>query len=140
MGETITLGVQAGDAEVDASLEPFYMPLRRLLAQRCIGPYSASIDEFALVLRIDGAIWHWGFEGCKNLRLHKKRRYITVDIGVPRSRWDGLPSIEIKRYLANCVKLGLKIMVRKLQSARIDIKGKDLLDCCDDVMEQYCET
>ena len=138
MSKAITLGVQAGDPEVDAALEPFYMPLRKLLAQMCVGPYSTAIDEFAIVLRIDGSIGHWGFEGCRDLRLHKKMRYITVDIGVPKSKWENASPIELKRYLAGCVKDSLALMARKLESARIDIKTSELIECSERVMEQYC--
>ena len=54
MKDTVTLGVQAGDERAGQTTEPHFMSLRKLLASVCTGPYSTEVDEFALILRIDG--------------------------------------------------------------------------------------
>jgi hypothetical protein len=122
----ITLGAQVGDQRANEATGVHHTDLRKLLRENCVGPYSAEIDEFAFVLRIDGDIWHWDFEGAEKLRLSRKRRYITVDIGVPRSRWQGVTAEEIRKYLADSLEQGLAQMVEKLTKSKIDVNAEAL--------------
>lgn len=137
MKDTVTLGVQAGDERAGQTTEPHFMSLRKLLASVCIGPYSTEVDEFALILRIDGDGWHWNFEGCQKLRRSKKDRYITIDIGVPRQRWDGVSSDKIREYFSKNVELALAMCIEKLKKDKANIDGDALLRDYQKVKEQY---
>lgn len=53
------------------------------MANRCKGPYSEEIAEFALVLRVGGNMQEFDFEGCERIRRSRKGKYITVDLGFP---------------------------------------------------------
>jgi hypothetical protein len=119
--DTVTLGVQAGDKDVASKLEPYYMKLRRLLAKKCVGPYCPAVDEFAIVLRIDGSIWHWDFEGCKYLRLSKRKRYVTIDIGVPPRVSGDTDAEAVKRYLMDNVSDALSRMMGRLVERKFDV-------------------
>ena len=56
------------------------------------------------------------------MRRSKKERYITIDIYVPRARWEGVSGIEIRKYLAACVEDAFRKMIGKLQR---DITERD---------------
>ncbi|MET3317555.1 UNVERIFIED_ORG: hypothetical protein ABIC97_000640 [Peribacillus simplex] len=44
-------------------------------------------DEFEKVaFERNGDLGYWEFEVCEKLSLSKKYRYITIDVGMPRSR------------------------------------------------------
>lgn len=124
---TITLGVQSGGEDAGEQTEPHFYPLRKLLQAQCRGPYSPEVDEFSLVLRIDGDIDHWEQEGCDRLRRSKKDRYITVDIYVPRQRWQGVSGVEIRRYLVACVEDAFGRMIAKLRKDKVTVDGDALL-------------
>jgi len=134
---TVTLGVQSGDIPSDDATKPHYMALRKLLKELCRGPYSPEVDEFSLVLRIDGDIWHWEQDGCDRLRRSRKRRYITIDIYVPRQRWEGVSGIEIRRFLAACTEEALRKMIDKLQRDKTPVEGAALLRDFALVKEHY---
>lgn len=134
---TVTLGVQSGDIPSAEATKPHYLPLRRLLAEHCQGPYSPDVDEFSLILRIDGDIYHWEQEGCDRMRRSKKERYITIDIYVPRSRWEGVSGIEIRKYLAACVEDAFRKMIDKLQRDKTPIDAGALLRDFGTVKERY---
>ena len=138
--DTITLGVQAGDPDAGNATEPYFMPLRKLLAKCCVGPYSKDIDEFAFVLRIDGRFSHWNFEGCEELAVNRRERYITVDIGVPESRWKNQAGESIAKYLLDCVAEGLRLMVETLQKVKLDIQADKLFVDFEIVRKEYLET
>ena len=124
---TITLGVQSGGADAGEQTEPHFYPLRKLLQTQCRGPYSQEVDEFSLILRIDGDIDHWEQEGCDRMRRSKKDRYITIDIYVPRQRWQGVSGDEIRRYLAACVEDAFGRMIAKLRKDKVAVDGDALL-------------
>lgn len=134
---TVIVGVQAGDVPSDRATDPHIRPLRKLLQAHCRGPYSPDVDEFSLVIRIDGDINHWEKEGCDRMRRSKKERYITIDIYVPRERWVGVEGIEIRNYLAACVEDAFRKMIGKLQRDKVLIDGSALLNDFAIVREQY---
>ena len=124
---TITVGVQTGDVPSGRATDPHIVVMRDLLQTHCRGPYSAEVDEFSLVVRVDGDIWHWEQEGCDRMRRSKKDRYITIDIYVPRQRWQGVSGDEIRRYLAACVADAFGRMIAKLKKDKVSVDGDALL-------------
>jgi hypothetical protein len=134
---TVTMGVQSGDVPSAEATKPHYGPLRRLLAEHCQGPYSPDVDQFSLVLRVDGDIWHWEQEGTDRMRRSKKERYITIDIYVPRARWEGVSGLQIREYLVACVEEAFRKMIDKLQRDKVAVDGDALLRDFATVREQY---
>jgi hypothetical protein len=114
----ITFGSQMGDTNASNMVQPHLIQLRKLLKRYCNHTYCKEIDEFAPILRVDGEIWHWAFEGCEKLRLNKKDRYITIDIGMPISRWKGVGDIEIRSYLITNLKQALILIVNRLKKEK----------------------
>jgi len=135
--DTITLGVQAGDPTADAKTKPHYIELRKLLAATCVGPYSPEVDEFAIVLRIDGEFFDFDFEGLEKLRRRKKDRYITVDIGVPERRWKEVTAADLRRYLADQVGDALQAFVERLKKDKVAIEDAALRADYQRVRDQY---
>lgn len=86
----ITFGADIGDVNAGKAISPHLYELRKLNYRFCDKIYCEEIDEIAPILRVDGDLAYWGFEGCEKLRLSKKYRYITIDVGMPRSRWEGI--------------------------------------------------
>lgn len=134
---TVTVGVQTGDVPSGRATDPHIVAMRNLLQTHCRGPYSPDVDEFSLIFRIDGDIWHWEKEGCDRMRRSKKERYITIDIYVPRARWEGVSGIEIRKYLATCVEDAFRRMIGKLQRDKVHVDGDALLRDFATVREQY---
>lgn len=137
--DTILVGVQVGGVAADQATDPHIMPLRRLLEAHCRGPYSPEVDEFSLVLRVDGDISYWEQEGCDRMRRRQKDRYITIDIYVPKSRWEGVPGIEIRKYLAACVEDAFQRMIGKLRKDKVAVDGDALLQDFALVKAQYLD-
>jgi hypothetical protein len=124
--ETISLKVPLGDLALSDAMRPHFFRLRKLLRSHCAGPYSRKIDEFALVLRISGDILGYRGEGCQNLRLGQKLRYITMDLVMPRSSWERGSPAEIKEFLANCTREAIEQMASKLKKEKIEIYSNRL--------------
>ncbi|HPH28499.1 MAG TPA: hypothetical protein PLA87_16735 [Pseudomonadota bacterium] len=134
---TVIVGVQAGDVPASRSTDPHIRPLRKLLQAHCQGPYSPDVDELSLVMRIDGDIDHWEQEGTDRMRRSKKERYITIDIYVPRARWEGVSGLQIREYLVACVEEAFRKMIDKLQRDKVAVDGDALLRDFATVREQY---
>lgn len=133
----ITVGAQMGDKRASNAVAPHFMALKQSFDQFCAGPYSSEVAEFALVLRVDGDIWHWNRGGCDRMRRSKKDRYITIDIYVPKERWDGASSIEIRRYLAATAEEALQKMLDKLRRDKAPVKEAAILTDFAEAKQHY---
>lgn len=128
MTSTVKLPVQMGCKNADKATDFHVMELRNLLSSFCKSDYCSEIDEFVLILRVDGEIWHWNFEGCQKLRRNRKERYITIDIGVPRDRWENVHPYILRKYLAENIELALDLCIERLKKDKSDINGELLLN------------
>ena len=115
----ITFGAQMGDSASSKAVSPHLVELQQLLYKHCDKIYCEEIDEIAPILRVDGDLWYWEFEGCEKLRLSKKYRYITIDVGMTRSRWEGINGLDIRNYLLENLKEALELMVIRLKKRKI---------------------
>ncbi|MFL0366198.1 hypothetical protein ACH0BF_24715 [Pseudobacillus sp. 179-B 2D1 NHS] len=136
----ITFSSQMGDENAARAVQPHLIELRTLLRKYCNNTYCKEVDEFAPVLRVDGDGWYWEFEGCEKLRLSKKYRYITIDIGMPRSKWENVEPKGIKSYLFIHLKNALDLMTRRLKKEKYIVNEGDLWSDFKKVEEEFLET
>lgn len=122
---TITLGTQTS-REDNRTSRPV-LEMRKLLAEECQGPYSPEIDEFALILRVGGEMQEFNFEGCERIRRNKKKRYITLDLGFPSSRWKGATDTDVRLYIAEAVETGLLCCIRRLEKDKAQVDSTKLM-------------
>lgn len=135
--ETVSLGVRLGELELSNAMRPHFLMLRKLLRSHCTGPYSGKIDKFALVLKISGDLSGIHGEGCQNLWLGQKLRYITIDIVMPRHSWErGSPS-EIKQFLADYTREAIEQMVSKLKKEKINVYARRLQSDVDEALSHF---
>ncbi len=115
-----SLAAQMGDVSASQALLPECMLLRKLFKSTMSGCYSRDVVEFAPVLRVDGALWHWDREGVGNLRVSKKTATATIDVFVPVSAWQGVPGSALRRYLAQHLRVAFRSMGERIQSKGLD--------------------
>jgi hypothetical protein len=133
----ITFCAQMGDSLANTIVAPHLVALRKLLEKYCNKHYADNIDEFAPILRVDGEIGYWEFEGLQKLRLMKKLKYITVDIGMPRPKWQQASFLEIRKYLFENLKLALEAFVKKLKMENILVDDMRLFEDLSKVATEY---
>jgi hypothetical protein len=135
----ITLGVQSGSPEASDAMRPAFLQLRERLAADCTASYSSSINEFSIILRIDGSIWHFEGEGIQRLRINRKAAYLTADYIVPEARWNGIPLLEIKKYVAAAVIETVQAMNQHLVKLKIIVDGAKLIEDVDKAAAAFLE-
>jgi hypothetical protein len=124
----INFAAQIGSWEAENKVGLHLTVLNKLLNKYCNYLYSPDLKEIGPVFRIDGEIHHWDKEGLDRLRLAKKQRYITVDIMMPRSRWEGVSPLEIRRFLNENFKAALHLMVNRLKKEHIEVDEERLFE------------
>jgi hypothetical protein len=125
---TFSLGSQVGGMDAAIATGRQEQQLRDAL-NRWTGNYTAAIRKFAFLLRVDGEIHsytqEWNIHGAQKAK--RKRNWIEVEIGVPRSAWQDNNGRNYKRYLAEEVEKGLQSMIAVLGARRADINSEALL-------------
>jgi hypothetical protein len=122
----ITLGADVGGKDAHEATHAHILAFRRLLSQRCAGPYSNTIKEIALVLRIDGAVQSWGKQGVEGVGLQKKNSFATADIYVPRESWASAEGGAFRSFLAVAVKEAICAVVECASGKGVDLNAADL--------------
>ncbi|MFD0048008.1 hypothetical protein ACFVHQ_01485 [Actinomycetes bacterium NPDC127524] len=132
----LTLGSDIGGIDAANAVEPHLRVLKPLLYKYCNKNYS-ELKQLAPILRIDGKVTEFGFEGCEKLRLYKKQGYITVDIGMPKSRWENKSDFEIRRYLINKLEEALHLFLTKLNKEKINLNEEQLFNDLNKVKVEF---
>lgn len=122
----LTMGAELGDPISAAVLTPHLNELSRLLDMYCSKVYCAQLEEIALTLRVGGEIWSIDFEGCKNMRLSKKKKYIALEIGMPPEKWRNKSSEEIREFIMLHFSEAIEMIVKRIQKEKWDIKEIEL--------------
>lgn len=94
-------GAQFGGDEVSDVVWPHLALQKRIFAESA-QPFGDDLVEIAFLIRGDGDVQQFNFEGHENLKVSRKDKACSVDIGVPASRWHGRMPAEIAEYLAAC--------------------------------------
>jgi hypothetical protein len=134
---TVTLGVDAGGKDANSATAEHYMALRRLLESECQGPYSSTIKEIALVLRIDGSVQDWGKRGVDNVRIQKKSGYATADIFVTSDVWRMADTKSIRSYFATEVVAAVRKIAESAAKAKVPLDGERLLLDVDRAIKKF---
>ena len=90
------------------------VPLYRSLARHITDTHCPAIDQYAVVLRVDGSLDKFGDEGLARLRFAKAKRYITIDIQIPEGVWQPMSVSQTKNYLAKQVRSAILSCVERL--------------------------
>jgi len=132
----VSIGAQCGgpEAKLVADLK---IPLSQALAKHVKSSHCSAIEEYGLVLRIDGSLDQFGEEGIARLRFAKARRYITVDIQIPQAVWGALSITQLKLYLAGQVKSAMEACISRLKKERCEIDEKQLLEQVNAAIHEY---
>lgn len=134
--DMITIGAQCGGPR-DGNIADFKVDLFHLFEQQCNKTYCDSIDEFGLVLRINGSLDSFGSESIKRVRRSNKERYITADIVIPMERWQTLKTAKLKRYFVQQVRSAIQICATRLEKDRELVDTKQLLTDVDVAIAKF---
>jgi hypothetical protein len=135
--DLFSFGAEMGDTFASKAVDPHLLALRRIMWRYFTVPYTDPPLTFDPVLRVDGDLWYWQFEGCQKLRLMRKQGYITVDIGMPRNRCENVQPYEIRQYLMSNLKKCFQMMVAKLKKEKIPVDDKRLFGDLAKVEREY---
>ncbi len=125
MSSIISIGAQIGGPE-PCVIRDLKVNLYRALAKHLTSTHCEAVDEYAIVLRVDGAIDNFGEEGITRLRFAKSNRYITADVQIPASVWKPMNESETKSYLATQVRAVISMFVARLTKEKYAVAEKFL--------------
>src|ERR1019366_6078140 len=110
----VSIGADCGGPEAGV-VGALKVPLYQALERRVTSSHCAAVDEYAIVLRVDGSIEKFGAEGLARLRFAKARRYITVNVQIPEVAWRGKSTSQLKHYISGRVPEAVRTCVGRLK-------------------------
>lgn len=136
----VTIGIQAGDEKASEAVSEIILKLRKIFNAKLDKRYVDEVDEFSFVIRVDGDIWHWNFEGSERMRIRKKDRYITIDIGITKRIWENVEVSKLKEYISNSILDGFYQFIKKFKKEKFIVNEDLLINDIKNVLEIFCET
>jgi hypothetical protein len=136
MSYFITIGCQGGGPET-GTVGRSKVDLYHALSRYVTGTHCDSIDEYGLVLRVDGSLDKFGPEGITRLRFAKTQRYITVDIQIPESAWKPIGDAELRQYLGAQVAAAIRVCVARLKKDKCVVDDAALMQEVDAAVREY---
>jgi len=124
--DVVSLGADVGGRDAHGATHEHILSLRRLLRQKCKASYSSIIKEFALILRVDGAMQAWGKRGVENVAFQRKRGIVTADIFVSIDEWSSSDASRIRMSLALGVRDAIEKVAEFVQRKKIDLAVDNL--------------
>ena len=113
----VSIGADCGGPEAGV-VGALKVPLYQALERRVTSSHCAAVDEYAIVLRVDGSIEKFGAEGLARLRFAKARRYITVNVQIPEVAWRGKSTSQLKHYISGRVTEAVRTCVGRLKKEK----------------------
>ena len=108
-----------GGPDADAALLPHFKSLKQAFVSGDGSLPCVGTDLIAFILRVDGKVHSFNFEGCERVDLNRRKKYISIDVGVPIVRWQGRSDAEIARYLVAVLPGGFEQMLARLRAEKI---------------------
>ena len=137
--DIISIGAQAGGPK-DGGIGRIKVDLYKALRSTCASTHCAAIDQYAVVIRVDGDLHTFGEEGIARLRFAKKRRYITADIQIPKGVWADKTKNEIRDYIAERVRETIVMFTLCLKKEGIETDDQALLCEVDEGIQKFKST
>lgn len=122
----VTLGADVGGKDAHEATHAHVLAFRRLLADACQGPYSETIKEIALVLRIDGSVQAWGKRGVEGIALQKKRTFATADIYITQDAWTSHDASALRHLLASEVEAAISAIAEYATHQGVNLLRENL--------------
>jgi hypothetical protein len=126
------IAAQFGGPDATEKFKPIFLNFKRVLENSCKSKYSDEILELSFIFRVDGRISSWGEQGCNRMRLMRKRKYITIDLGITHEILN-LLELDIWDFIWREFSRGLDLMIKKIKSQKILFEDEHLKR---DLMEQ----
>ena len=117
--EAFSVSAQFGGGAGSTVIKPHFFALKKALRPAGNAIPCDLLQQIAFILRVDGDIVQFNFEGCENVDLNRKKKYISIDVGVPVKRWQGRSDAEIAAYLIDSMWEGLEEMLARLAANKI---------------------
>jgi len=125
MSSVISIGCQQGGPEA-CFIGELKVALYRVLDKHVTSTHCSEIDEYALVLRVDGSLDKFGDEGLARLRFAKAHRYITLDVQIPENVWKPMSRAQTRSYLATQVRAAVGACVKRLLKDKCSVNESAL--------------
>lgn len=135
--EAISVSAQFGGGPGSTLVKPHFFQLKKALLFAGREIPCEVIREIAFILRVDGNIVQFNFEGCERIELNRRKKYISIDVGVPVARWKDRSDLEIAEYLAVSMRDGLEQMLARLRAEKLSCDDATVRTKFEEGMRRY---
>jgi hypothetical protein len=128
-----------GGGDVDVVIWPELAAQKRAFAIASGQPFSSDLNEIAFLIRADGKFQNFRFEGHENIKVDKRDKAVSVDIGVPVDRWRGKTRREIAEYLVGAMRNSISDVLAEASKRGLQADSTLVMEVFERSMELYMD-
>jgi hypothetical protein len=131
-----------GYPDADKVLSPYFMQQKFFLKPFYGKNYCDKIERFGFIIRADGVNSGntFNFEGVEKLSYRPSKKYISIDVGFPVSRWKDKSEREIKEYWVKCFREAINQMLAYLKKKKVKCDEESILKDFNQALNNWLET
>ena len=113
---TIEVSAQIGGPDADTALNPHFRALKS--AEKKSSFEGFPFPRLAFILRVDGEVSTYRLSGAGDVECDRRGRYVSIDIGLARTDWEGRGAIEVSEFIVRAVMSSVDVL-RQTRDARL---------------------
>ncbi len=111
----IVTSLDSGSSNAGNAFSSLYRELNERFAEVAPDAYSGEIDCLCPVLRVSGEVTDFGFRGFRALKLIRKLRVATFDVGIPMGEWEAKTPPELRQVVFHSIDGAVREAVAQLE-------------------------
>lgn len=124
--DVVSLPAEVGGEDAHAATHEHILALRKLLREKCKGPYSSIVKEFEFVLVIDGSVQAWPKAVASRTVFRNKKALASIDIHLTRDKWFACNPATIRMNLVVGVVEALEKLHELTVKRKVDLASDQL--------------
>lgn len=132
--------VQDFGPEVYDIFRPHWLHLKNIMNKTKTSAIPKNFESLTFILRIDGSLGSFHGDGLDNLRVSETRRYISIDICLPESRWKNKPDFYIANTISSNIVSSAALIYTRLRKKHIQCDEQALTLDLEKVAHKYIKS
>jgi len=131
------MGADFGGSKAAAAYATMHRDLNACFLEHASATYAEGASVMGFMLCVSGNIHDFGTDGIERLKFRKKQKSIDVDIVIPQHRWSDATPRERAEHLAQRVREGVELMLKRLERDKVVVDAALLRSDLERALEAF---
>ena len=133
----IGLALASGDTKSSKIYSPLMQTFNKISFKEYEDDYSKSVKDFVIILHVSGEVTNFDFEGCETPKYNKRTKRLSIDVGIPQSKWTGIHEELIKDNLKILIQNAINLSTKFLEDKKVELPNQSTLNKLNNIISIF---